>query len=102
MSGEEIAAVADFILSFSSDTSEPTDLDDDAETPDEDIEIPDSEGTDDPSEDDGRGLAMFLSDEGGGEGGRSPFVVISMLTVLVAIIGTVGVLWLKSAKALAE
>ena len=44
---------------------------------------------------------MFLGDEDD-SGGRSPFVVISMLTVLIAIVGTVGFMWLRSAKALAE
>ncbi|MDF1597850.1 MAG: c-type cytochrome [Acidimicrobiia bacterium] len=102
MTSDEIAAVADFILGLTGEADESSDTEVGVDTPDEEVEIPDSEQRDDPSDDDGQGLSMFLSDEGGGEGGRSPFIVISMLTVLVAIIGTVGVLWLRSARALAE
>jgi cytochrome c5 len=70
----------------------------------EPAELPGGEDQDEPDEDrdsENQGVSMFLGDEDD-SGGRSPFVVFSMLTVLIAIVGTVGVMWLRSAKALAE
>jgi mono/diheme cytochrome c family protein len=95
LTADEVAAIADFVLSVS---PLPDQTDDDAI----DSAVVDDEvdGRDDDEE--GEDLSLFLDDESGATPGKSPLLVGFLILGSLAIIGGVGTLWLKSARGLAQ
>ena len=85
---DEVAAIADFVLSvnpLSDQTNE--------------VAGTDSGDTDDDS---GDGLSLFLDEDSSSDPAKSPLIVGFLILGSMAIVGGVGTLWLKSARELVQ
>jgi mono/diheme cytochrome c family protein len=89
---DEVAAIADFVLSVE---PLPDQTKDAAEAEDGDDEV---DGGDD--DDSGDSLSLFVDEDSGASPGKSPLIVAFLILGAMAIVGGVGALWLKSAREL--